>query len=130
MSILISVVSAKVKTTLAIASIANVVLFVGYRNIANPEGYFPIPAFAISKLYAITLLSLFNSRLRLLGGRYPMRPEVVNIDALLYDGRAGWNWLSRGTRDGTEIRIETETVQQIWPNEQAKPKVRLRLSIC
>lgn len=103
------------KTAVAIVSIANVVLFTRFKSAAAPQDYFPITAFAISKLYAIALLSFFNSRLCVEGGRYSTRPEALIVDAFLYNGRhADYHWL---TGNGMEIRIETDTIQHVWKNE-------------
>jgi len=111
----------------ATASITNIIIFTRFKSAPTVQSYFPITAFAISKLYAITLLSFLNSRLCVEGGRYLTRPEAIIVDAFLYNGpRADYNWL---TGNGMEIRIETDTVRRVWKNEKGKVKVENKQGI-
>lgn len=63
-------------TATALVAVINLFLFFGYSD----TNYYTVPVLIIAKLYCNTLLVLFNSRMRIAGGREEDLPTTSTID--------------------------------------------------
>ncbi|KJA18758.1 hypothetical protein HYPSUDRAFT_916655 [Hypholoma sublateritium FD-334 SS-4] len=94
-------------TVTATASVASVVLFVGFRKQIETVGiYFVVPAISIAKLYSITIMATFNNRPNAVGGPPPIADEEYRFDTVT----------GKSTLDPREIRIGRTVVRQVWPD--------------
>jgi len=63
-------------TATALVAVINLFLFFGYPD----TNYYTVPVMIVAKLYCNTLLVLFNSRMRIAGGREEDLPTTTTID--------------------------------------------------
>ncbi|KAJ2918961.1 hypothetical protein MD484_g1437, partial [Candolleomyces efflorescens] len=100
----------------ATASLLSAILFIGYRTNFKISIWFIVPAGVLAKLYAITILAMFNNR-------------VQGINRM--NGSSGASIISRGggpemgiqafdtsrRPSRAEIRIGRSVVQQVWADD-------------
>jgi hypothetical protein len=102
----------------ATASLLSAILFVGYRTNFKISIWFIVPAGILAKLYAITILAMFNNRVQ--GINLASGSSGASIISRVGGGGPemgiqAFNTSRRPSR--AEIRIGRSVVQQVWADD-------------
>ncbi|RXW20175.1 hypothetical protein EST38_g5686 [Candolleomyces aberdarensis] len=101
----------------ATASLLSAILFVGYRTNFKISIWFIVPAGVLAKLYAITILAMFNNRAQ---GINPVSGSsgASIISRVGGGGETGIQTFDTSRRPSrAEIRIGRSVVQQVWADD-------------
>ncbi|KAJ2936569.1 hypothetical protein H1R20_g520, partial [Candolleomyces eurysporus] len=100
----------------ATASLLSAILFVGYRTNFKISIWFIVPAGVLAKLYAITILAMFNNRAQ---GINPVSGSSgASIISRVGGGETGIQTFDTSRRPSrAEIRIGRSVVQQVWADD-------------
>ncbi|KAF5336527.1 hypothetical protein D9611_006548 [Ephemerocybe angulata] len=108
----------------ATASLASAILFVGYRENFKVSIYFIVPAIMLAKLYAVTILAMFNNRVVAIRGLGHAAVGSIG-SAVASVGMRSHGGGETGMQTFTpEIRIGRSVVQQVWTDDMAVKHVR------
>lgn len=107
---------------LAVVALIDLILFLAFPHAT----YHTVPAQSLSKLYSNAILVLFNSRVKIRGGREELyNPQASEVELGTLEGTLGFGF----ARGRSTTQAESQTLERHWTGDGASVRSKKVLSV-